>query len=136
MLLKNTSTEYNNQKGQAALFITLIVMFILLLVGLSVSRVAFEQTKIARSAQQSAQAYYLADTGTEHILYEMKNGGVSTCPPIPPPPVLLIPKAPPPDTESFAGGSYEVNHTGCNPNPEIKISGVFEKTNRAIEISY
>ena len=124
MLLKNTSTEYNNQKGQAALFITLIVMFILLLVGLSVSKVAFEQTKISRSAQQSAQAYYLADTGTEHILYEIRINGLDPCGGD-----SLVP-----DT-NFAGGSYEMSLEGCGPMA-IKISGIFEKTNRAIEISY
>ena len=128
MLLKNTSTEYNNQKGQAALFITLIVMFILLLVGLSVSRTAFKQTKITRSVQRSAQAYCLADTGTEHILYNIKS--VSPCPDPGPFPILLIPSV------NFAGGSYEANRIGCNPDPEVKIFGVFEKTNRAIEISY
>ena len=119
--------KYNNQKGQVALFITLIVMFIMLMVGLSLSEMAVKQTKITRDAYRSVQAYCLADSGTEHILYEIIKNSMPVCPPAAPAILLSEP--------NFAGGSYQVDLTGCAPTV-IKIFGVFEKTSRAIEISY
>ena len=122
--------KYNNQKGQVALFITLIVMFIMLMVGLSLSEMAVKQTKITRDAYRSVQAYCLADSGTEHILYEIIKNGVKPCDDYSPGDTLASDPYP-----NFAGGSYSVNLDGCAPTV-IKIFGVFEKTSRAIEISY
>ena len=128
MLLKNISIEYNN-KGQVALFITLIVMFIMLMVGLSLSEMAVKQTKITRDAYRSVQAYCLADSGTEHILYEIIKNSMPVCPPAASISLLSDPYP------NFAGGSYQVDLDNCTPTT-IKIFGVFEKTSRAIQISY
>ena len=128
--------KYNNQKGQIALIITLVVMSVMLMVGLSLSEMSFKQTRITADAYQSVQAYCLADSGTEHIMYEIFEHGLAPCPPTSSLPVLLIPETTPPDKVSFAGGFYHVNLTGCAPKTVIKISGVFKETNRAIQISY
>ena len=124
--------KHNNQKGQIALFITLIVVFIMLMVGLSLSKMAVKQTKITRGAYRSIQAYCLADTGTENILYKIFNDSVA---PIDPcagysPGETMI------SEPNFAGGSYQVNLDSCAPSTVIKIFGVFEETSRAIQISY
>ena len=123
--------KHNNQKGQIALFITLIVVFIMLMVGLSLSEMAVKQTKITRGAYQSVQAYCLADTGTENILYRIINDSVA--------PIDPCADSSPGETmisePDFAGGSYQVDLAGCSPTV-IEIFGVFEKTSRAIQISY
>ncbi len=130
MLLKNTNTKYDNQKGQIALFITLIVMFIMLTVGLSLSKMSVKQTKITRDAYRSVQAYCLADSGTEHIVYEIfKAKTIDACSNYSPGETII-------SEPDFAGGSYQIDLTSCAPATVIKIFGVFEKTSRAIEISY
>ena len=120
---------YNNQKGQVALFITLITLFIMLTVGLSLSEMTIKQTKITRDAYRSVQAYCLADSGTEHVLYEIVKNKMLVCPPAAPISLLSDPYP------NFAGGSYQADLSGCNPTI-IKIFGVFERTNRTIQISY
>ena len=131
MLLKNINVEHNN-KGQIALFVTLVVMFIMLMVGLSLSKMAVKQIKITRNAYQSVQAYCLADTGTENILYRIINDSahpIDPCADYSPGETMI-------SEPNFAGGSYQINLDSCSPSTVIKIFGVFEKTSRAIQISY
>lgn len=61
-----------NQDGQIALFIVLIIMSLLLFISLFLINMTIKQTKITRNTLNSVQAYYLADMGTERVLYGIK----------------------------------------------------------------
>ena len=67
-----SKTIKKNQKGQAALLIVLITMTLLLFVSLVLTNMVTRRTKMTRDTLQSVQAYYLADAGTELLLYRIK----------------------------------------------------------------
>ena len=119
----------NNESGQAALLIVLIVMLMLLFVGLFLSNAVLKQIKATKNAEQFTQAYFLADAGTEKILYDLKEGNI--------------------DLNNFNagdnlfGGSVNISGLGYfdvtlkSSSPlVIKIEGVCKNTARAIEISW
>ena len=119
----------NNERGQAALLMVLVIMFLLLFIGLFLTNAVVKQIKATRNAEQFTQAYFLADTGTEKMLYELKNGTI--------------------DLNDFNIGddlfSGNVNITGLgsfgavliDDSPLIiKVKGVYKNTSRAIEISW
>ncbi len=125
-ILKNIREE----NGQAALLMVLIVMMLLLFVGLFLTKTVVKQIKMTKNAEQFTQAYFLADTGTEMILYKIfkektinlndfNNG------------------------DSLSGGSVDIVGLGSfntileNDSPlVIKTEGVCKNTARAIEISW
>jgi len=119
----------NNENGQAALLMILIVMSMLLFIGLFLTNAVLKQIKMTKNAEQFTQAYFLADTGTERVLYEIKNGSI--------------------DLNDFSVGDDlfggDVNITGLgsfgavlmDDSPlVIKITGVYKNTARAIELSW
>ena len=113
-----------NENGQAALLIVLIVMMMLLFVGLFLTNTVIKQTRITKNAEKFTQAYFLADAGTERILYEIEKGNID---PITDGPVLLnetIPNV----------GSYLVEVENTSPSLKIKTTGLCGNTARAIEI--
>ena len=67
-ILKNIKRE----NGQAALLMVLIVLMLLLFVGLFLTNTVSKQIRTTKNAEKFTQAYFLADTGTERILYEIK----------------------------------------------------------------
>ena len=122
---KNTK----NENGQAALLIVLIIMMLLLFVGLFLTNTVSKQIRVTKNAEKFTQAYFLADTGTERVLYEVKNGTI--------------------DLHNFAvgaplfGGPVTVGSLGefnavlIDDSPlTIKITGTHLNTARAIEISW
>jgi len=129
MKCKTFENIKNNESGQAALLIVLIVMLILLFVGLFLSNAVLKQIKATKNTEQFTQAYFLADAGTEKILYDLKEGNI--------------------DLNSFNvgdnlfGGSVNISGLGYynvtleNSSPLIiKVEGVYKNTARAIEISW
>ena len=118
-----------NENGQAALLIVLIVMMMLLFVGLFLTNTVIKQTKITKNVEKFTQAYFLADAGTERILYEIEKGTI--------------------DLHDFSvGGSLfagpvtvgslgEFDAILIDDSPlTIKIIGTHLNTARAIELSY
>lgn len=55
--------------GQVIMFIIFVVLFLVLFVSLFLSRSLLKQTKASIGAVSSVQSYYIADSGTENILY-------------------------------------------------------------------
>jgi hypothetical protein len=120
----------NNEDGQAALLMVLIVMFLLLFVGLFLTDTVLKQIKATKNAEQFTQAYFLADTGTEKILYEIKSGTINLND-------FNI------GDDLFVGGDVNIAGLGyfnavlIDDSPlTIKIKGVYKNTARAIEISW
>ncbi|MCK4918812.1 MAG: hypothetical protein KAS01_00300 [Candidatus Pacebacteria bacterium] len=68
---KKNIKDFDNQKGQVALLITLTTMFLLLFVGLFLTSELLKQIKTTLNKLHSSQAYYLADTGAEYISYKL-----------------------------------------------------------------
>ena len=121
-ILKNTKKE----NGQAALLMVLIVLMLLLFVGLFLTNTVSKQIRMTKNAEKFTQAYFLADTGTERILYEIKKGNID---PTVGGPVLL--------NETIVGiGSYIVEVESTFPSLKIKTTGIYKNTARAIEITW
>ncbi|MDD3006895.1 MAG: hypothetical protein PHX30_04960 [Candidatus Pacebacteria bacterium] len=55
--------------GQVIMFIIFVVLFLVLFVSLYISRSLLKQTKASVGAVSSVQSYYIADSGTENVLY-------------------------------------------------------------------
>lgn len=63
----------NNQKGLAALFISILVLFIIFGIIISVATLIFSEQKILRNIIKSSQSYYAAEAGIEDALLRLKN---------------------------------------------------------------
>jgi len=123
-----------DQKGQAALLIVLITMFLLLFVGLALTNMTIKQIKITNDSFQSVQAYYLADAGTEQILYLTKGTGIID----PGPPAVgatLSNENIDFDGVNGADGSFESVKTSNSPLG-LKVTGYYKNTARAVELSW
>lgn len=126
MLMNGKNSKItNDQTGQIAIFVIFVILFLLLFVGLFLANMTLKQTKITRNIYESVQAYYLADAGTERILYKMKIDGVNPSTDD----ITLL-------NDSIAGvGSFKYNVVLSSPL-KIKTSGIYKGTSRAIELSW
>ncbi len=116
------------QRG-IALYLALIVMFILLGIGLGISTILIGQIKIIRGVGNSVVAFYAADTGVERVLYAIRKEGYCSPPP-------LLPVQPFIDVALGNGATYTVTITACNGATTIDSKGTYQETRRAIEITY
>lgn len=128
MKSKNLIIIKNNQKGQVALLIVFIVMFLLLFVALALTKMTIKQTKITNNTFQSVQAYYLADAGIEQILYLTKGTSIINLEDFDVDDELV--------NESIDGlGSFKTIKTNNSPLG-LKVTGYFKNTARAVELSW
>ena len=138
-----SKTIKRNQKGQAALLIVLITMTLLLFVALVLTNMVVKRTKMTRDTLQSVQAYYLADAGTERLLYLIKalpegdsdkiNPAIGSSD--------LIPNNPGKQDIDFDGingadGSFKATREQSAPILVLKITGYYKNTARAVELSW
>jgi hypothetical protein len=81
MILPTTNYRLQTTKKGVSLYLALIIMFILIAIGLGVSLIIVSQMKMMKGMGDSVVAFYAADTGIEHSLYnsriEVGNGQVS-----------------------------------------------------------
>ena len=124
------STIKKNQKGQAALLIVLITMTLLLFVALVLTNIVAKRTKMTRDTLQSVQAYYLADAGTERLLYlTLATGAIDPGPPLVGTELL--------NEDIDFDGSTDFNVVKTNASPlRLKITGYYKKTERAVDLSW
>ena len=122
-----------NQKGQAALLIVLIIMLLLSFVSLTLANMVFKQTKITRNVYQSVQAYYLADTGTERLLYKTRNTKEIT--PSSDSSPLIPNQGVDFDGDGHDDGFFKATREADSPL-ELKIVGTYRNTARAVELSW
>jgi len=61
-----------NQNGQAAFLIVFFVMSILFVISMFLVEISIKQSKSTRDAHESIQAYYMADMGSERVIYGMR----------------------------------------------------------------
>lgn len=66
--------NFKNQKGFAALFITILVLAVIFGIAVSISILTLGQQKIARNIVKSSQAYYIAEAGIEDSIYRIIKG--------------------------------------------------------------
>ena len=102
------------EKG-VSIYLALMIMFILLAIGLGVSLIIVSQMKMMKGIGDSVVAFYAADTGIEHSLYNYRrqggDGNVSG---------------------SVGGADYQVTSPTAGT---YKSKGSFAKAKRAIEIN-
>jgi hypothetical protein len=69
--MKKNIKNQRRESGQVIMFVIFVVLFIVLFVSLFISSTLNKQSKIAIAAANSVQAYYIADSGAENVLYEI-----------------------------------------------------------------
>lgn len=70
MKTQNPKPKIQNPDKGVSIYLTLMIMFILLAVGLGISTILVSQMKMIKGMGDSVIAFYAADTGIERILYE------------------------------------------------------------------
>ena len=104
----------NYQKG-VSLYLALMIMFILIAIGLGISLIIVSQMKMMKGMGDSVVAFYAADTGIEHSLYNYRIQGGDG------------------NVSGSCGTDCEYNVTASGNT--WKSKGSFAKAKRAIEIT-
>ncbi len=60
------------EKGQTILLITFLILIAILLIGAGLSLITVRELKMAKNIEQSAKAFFAADSGIEYALYLIK----------------------------------------------------------------
>lgn len=133
MLDSDQKHNLYNERG-AALLLTLILMLVLSLLTVSMFELLKASTQIAGNQRQDLQAIYLADSGAEDAINQLRNNpelaknGLYTFPI-------------PPDLVEFAGGTYTFTIEDIStPNPmflyakEIISTGTFRNITRVLKV--
>lgn len=115
--------------GQVIMFIIFVVLFLVLFVSLFISKSLMKQSKASVSVVNSVQAYYIADTGTENVLYYLAENAEET---------LTQGEEIPLDNPFVSlGGDYAAyasEITGISTLKKIDIVGTYKSTSRAIQL--
>lgn len=127
-----------NQDGQIAFFVVFIIMSLLLFISLFLTNMTIKQTRITRNTLNSVQAYYLADMGAERVLWGLRATGgdkdVSAFPNegdgVHSQNISIL------TGTATPAGSYQAIRIAPLGNLNIKISGEYQETSRAIELSW
>lgn len=64
---------FHQQKGAAALLLTIILLAGLLIAGLAVAMVMLSEMKLSRGTSDSVVAYFVADAAAEKALYNVRS---------------------------------------------------------------
>ena len=116
MKLQTTNYKLQTTKQGVSIYLALVIMFILLAIGLGVSLIIVSQMKMIRGMGNSVVAFYAADTGIEHALYNYRiQGGDGQV------------------SGSVGGADYQVTSPTAGT---YQSKGSFAKVKRAIKISY
>lgn len=135
-----------NKRGQAALFVAISVSAFLLYLGLYTMNRNIQERRALTDAQNSIESFYLADTGVERFLYELKLqiNSPATAPYGDYQGMDYLAKCindndctdedalPNTEAVTVGDGSYRVVVVAEN----IKVIGSYRDVNRAIELSY
>ena len=115
--------------GQVIMFIIFVVLFLVLFVSLFISKSLMKQSKASVSVVNSVQAYYVADTGTENVLYYLSS--LTATDPQPTAGIALD------NLFGAQGGTataYVSEITGASTLKRIDIVGTYKSTSRAIQL--
>ena len=120
-----------NYQGGVSLFLTIIIMTILLSVGLGITTILLGQLRMIGGIGDSVIAFYAADTGVEHILYENKS--------IDPPGPSQVSGTINLETGAVATYTAQKILSGAPGCPVqyycVRSAGLFRETRRAIEVT-
>lgn len=117
--------HYKKESGEIVLFVMFVVLFLVMFVSLFLSKILTRQSKTSSSTLNSVQAYYIADTGAENVLYILSQT------------TTLPPEGESVDIDSnlFPGSSCSAVVATSNPTTlKINIIGTYKYTSRAIEL--
>lgn len=110
------------EKGAVAILLSILVLSVLLVIGLTVSLVIINQLGMSTQAAQSVKAFYAADSGAEECFFQARRQQ-GAC--------------------SAVGGSLSENLTnGANFMAQrlnetiIQSTGFFGKTSRRVELTW
>ena len=77
---KNQDKKVFSQKGAVTVVLTVMILNVLLVIGLGVGVLIFQQIKSSLQAGESVIAFYAAETGAERCLYEIRQNSADNCP--------------------------------------------------------
>ncbi len=113
-------SNFNKQKGAVTIILSLLVLSVLLVIGLSVSLISLQRIKMAAQMGQSVTAYYAAESGMERCLYQIWQQGDSSCSHQ--------------NSLSEVDASYTV--AGSLSSGKIESRGLYQITSRKIEVNW
>lgn len=112
---------FKKQRGAVSVILSLLILSILLVIGLSISVISLQHLRISAQLGQSVTAYYAAESGIERCLYRIWQQGHSGCSYQN---VRL----------SEVDASYTVN--GTLSDKKIESRGRYQITSRKIEVNW
>jgi len=109
----------SSNKG-VSILLTVLIMSVILAIGLGLSIILIQQTKMMVGIGNSVVAFYAADSGIEKSLYDiLKKGGTGNV------------------SENWGlNYGYQVTVTPCGSKSCVKSIGTYRETKRAIEVEY
>ena len=109
----------SSNKG-VSILLTVLIMSVILAIGLGLSIILIQQTKMMVGIGNSVVAFYAADSGIEKSLYDiLKKGGTGNV------------------SENWGlNYGYQVTVTPCGSKSCVKSIGTYQETKRAIEVEY
>jgi len=116
------------ESGQIILFIVFVILFMVMFVSLYISKSLARHSKVSNGVINSVQAYYVADTGSENVLYYLST--------MPPAATLNEGDTIPLDNAlaPYGGSTMAVVSEADATTMKIDIVGTYENTSRAIQL--
>ena len=108
-------------KRGSALYYTLIVVSIVSAISFGVSSIIFSQLQLIKGMGDSVVAFYNADKGIEHLLYQTRS---------------LMTIVPGTGSEAGYTYSYESDPEGVDWQTKITVVGSHKSTRRGIQVQY
>ena len=113
-----------NKKG-SALILTMFILTGMFIVAMSSSYIILVEIRAAGVQSQSTKAYFIAESGAEHLLYATRKEGYNLD-------TNLTPDSP---LAALSGTNYEVYYTSFNPLVFSAV-GNYGNTKRSVEIEF
>jgi len=108
----------NEERGVALIF-AMVITSLILSISFALSAIFIPKLKISTDVKDSTSALYAADSGLEWCLYVSRKA----------------PGDQPSDPVFASGASVTIEPADCSSSP-IKATGKFNKTYRALEVSF
>jgi hypothetical protein len=71
--MKTKNNPARRDSGQVMLFIVFVILFLVMFVSLYISRSLARHAKVSNGVVSSVQAYYVADSSSEDVLYQLSD---------------------------------------------------------------
>ena len=122
----------NNQKGMAAIFITILILVIIFGIGISLATLALSEYKMLKTITKSSQSYYASEAGLEDALLRIAKDLNYTSPYT----LILDDSSATIEVSSIIGGTRTVTSTGDTDNLIRKVQVLYTVETTSVSFHY